>query len=255
MIDIHCHILPGIDDGPQTLEEALEMAKYAIDSGITTIIATPHHLNGRYENVRNDIFIAIDQLNEALRAAQIPLTVLPGQETRIHGEMVENIEKLEILTLNNLNQYVFVELPSNHVPRYTNQLLYDMQLLGITPIIVHPERNAEIIETPDLLYNLVQNGALSQVTAASVIGLFGKKIRKFTRELIEHQLTHFIASDAHNLTSRSFRLGEAYEMVEKEQGTSMRYFFQENTELLVEGKFVMREQPERIKRKKFFGIF
>ncbi len=255
MIDIHCHILPGIDDGPQTLEEALEMAKFATDGGITTIIATPHHLNGRYENVRNDIFIAVDQLNEALRAAQIPLTVLPGQEIRIHGEMVENIEKGEILTLNNSNQYVFVELPSNHVPRYTNQLLYDMQLIGITPIIVHPERNVEIIETPDLLYNLVQNGALTQVTAASVTGRFGKKIRKFTNELIEHRLAHFIASDAHNLTSRSFHLREAYEMVEKEQGTNMRYFFQENTELLVEGKFVMREQPERIKRKKFFGIF
>lgn len=255
MIDIHCHILAGIDDGPDTVEESLEMAKLAVREGITTIIATPHHLNGSYENTRQMIFTEVDKLNEVLNAAKIPLTVLPGQETRIHGEMVENYEKGEILTLTNSNQYVFVELPSSHVPRYTNQLLYDIQLLGLTPIIVHPERNSEIMESPDLLYKLVKSGTLTQVTASSVTGRFGKKIKKFTNDLIEHNLTHFIASDAHNTTSRSFHLREAYETIEKQYGSSFRYLYQENTELLIKNKYVVVEPPEKIKRKKLFGIF
>ncbi len=255
MIDIHCHILAGIDDGPKTVEQSLEMARLAVEEGITTIIATPHHLNGSYENPRQTIFAEVDKLNQVLNNANIPLTVLPGQETRIHGEMVENFEKGEILTLTNSNQYVFVELPSSHVPRYTNQLLYDIQMLGLTPIIVHPERNSEIIETPDLLYKLVKSGTLTQVTASSVTGRFGKKIKKFTNDLIEHNLTHFIASDAHNTTSRSFHLREAYETIEKQNGASFRYLYQENTELLVGGKHVIGEPPEKIKRKKFLGLF
>lgn len=255
MIDIHCHILPSVDDGPDNFTESIQMAKQAVAEGISTIIATPHHLNGSYENVRSDIFEAVDELNVALQAEQIPLTILPGQETRIHGEMVENIESGEILSLINSNQYVFVELPSSHVPRYTSQLLYDIQLVGLTPIIVHPERNSEMIETPDLLYKLVKNGALTQVTASSITGHFGKKVKKFTNELIKHKLTHFVASDAHNTTSRTFRLQEAMETVEKQFGTSHRYFFQENAELLVRGSHVYTEQPERIVKKKFLGIF
>ncbi|RXJ02262.1 tyrosine protein phosphatase [Anaerobacillus alkaliphilus] len=255
MIDIHCHILAGVDDGPKTIEQSLAMAKLAVEEGITTIIATPHHFNGSYENSREKIFTEVDMLNEVLLDAKIPLTILPGQETRIHGEMVKNLEKAEILTLNNTNKYLFVELPSDHVPRYTNKLLYDIQLQGLTPIIVHPERNSEIIETPDLLYKLVESGALTQVTASSVTGRFGKKIKKFTNDLIEHNLTHFIASDAHNTTSRSFHLREAYELIDKQYGVSYRYLFQENTELLVKGSFVSVNQPEKIKRKKFLGIF
>lgn len=255
MIDIHSHILPGVDDGPKTMEQSLEMAKLALEDGITTIIATPHHLNGSYENTKDSIFIEVDKLNEALNKAQIPLKVLPGQETRIYGEMVENIKDGEILTLNNSNQYVFVELPSNHVPRYTNQLLYDIQLLGLTPIIVHPERNAELIETPDLLYKLVKNGSLTQVTAASLTGHFGKKIKKFSNELIHFNLTHFVASDAHNTTSRSFKLREAMEQVEKEFDQSTRFLLQENAEILVQGGHVYLERPGRVVRKKFFGIF
>lgn len=255
MIDIHCHILAGIDDGPKTIEDSLKMAKQAVEEGITTIIATPHHLNGHYENGRIKIFSEVDQLNDVLKAANIPLTILPGQETRIHGEMVDNIMNGEILTLNNSNQYVFVELPSNHVPRYTEQLLYDIQLTGIKPIIVHPERNSEFIERPELLYKLVERGTLTQVTAASVVGLFGKKIRKFSHDLISSNLTHFLASDAHNVTSRSFHLRQGYEMVEKEFGRNTRFMLQENAELLASGKHVIVGPPEPVVRKKFLGIF
>jgi protein-tyrosine phosphatase len=184
----------------------------------------------------------------------LDLTVLPGQETRIFGEMVEGLESNEILPLNQ-GKYVFVELPSGQVPRYTGQLLFDIQLKGFIPVIVHPERNQEIIENPEVLYQLVKKGALTQVTASSVSGHFGKTIKKFSLQLIEANLTHFVASDAHNTSSRGFKMVEAYDVIEKNFGIEAVYMFRENAELVVQGKSVYKEVPERVKRKKILGLF
>ncbi|RBW68893.1 tyrosine-protein phosphatase [Bacillus taeanensis] len=255
MIDIHCHILPGVDDGAQHEAASVDMAKAAAAQGITHIIATPHHKNREWDNDKSSILQAVSHLNKLLQEQQIPLTVLPGQETRIYGEMVADYAAGKLLTLNDTGKYIFVEFPSNHVPRYTNQLLFDLQLKGLTPIIVHPERNTEIIEHPDVLYKFVKDGALTQVTASSVTGDLGKKIQKFSNQLIEHRLTHFVASDAHNTSTRPFRLRGSYDLIEKQFGVDVRYMFQENTELLVEGKNVFVDVPERIKRKKFLGLF
>jgi protein-tyrosine phosphatase len=254
MIDIHSHILPGIDDGAQSIEDSIEMAKLAVDEGISKIIATPHHQNGKYINKKQDIIDRVIKLNRVLQNKDIPLEVVPGQETRIYGELLEDIEKGEILTLNNTN-YLFIELPSGHVPRYTEKLLFDVQLQGLTPVIVHPERNAEIMENPDKLLNLVKKGSLTQVTAGSITGHFGKKIKKFSLELIEANITHFVASDAHNTSSRNFRMRESISEIEKEFGSQAVYYFQENAELIIQGQTVYKQEPSRIKRKKFLGIF
>lgn len=254
MIDIHCHILPGIDDGAVNMEESLEMAKLAVKEGIRTIIATPHHKNGVYDNSKTSIVDKVNELNEALQKESIPVKILPGQETRIYGEMVEDYQNDEILPLNGGN-YLFVELPSSHVPRYTEQLLFDLQMKGLSPIIVHPERNREIIERPEKLYQLVKKGALTQVTASSVAGYFGKNIKKFSLQLIDANLTHFVSSDAHNLTRRSFKMVEALDVIEKKFGMEMVYQLTENSDLLVGGLSVNRDMPERIKRKRFLGIF
>lgn len=255
MIDIHCHILPTVDDGPKSIEESLEMAKSAVQEGIKTIIATPHHRNEKYENNKLSIYKAVEEFNNILEHQKIDLKILPGQETRIYGEIIEGLEQNEVLPLNDQGNYVFVELPSGHVPRYTTQLLFDMQMKGYIPIIVHPERNQEIIENPEVLYQLVKKGALTQVTASSVTGHFGKTIKKFTNQLIEANLTHFIASDAHNTTSRGFKMVEAYNTIQKNFGTDMVYLFRENAELLLKGLSVHKEVPERVKRKKLLGIF
>ncbi|QGQ48279.1 tyrosine-protein phosphatase [Metabacillus sediminilitoris] len=254
MIDIHSHILPGVDDGAQSIEDSIEMAKQAVNEGITKIIATPHHQNGKYVNKKQDIIDRVLELNSLFSNKKIPLEVLPGQETRIFGELLENLEKGEILTLNNLN-YIFVELPSGHVPRYTEKLLFDVQLQGLTPVIVHPERNAEIMENPNKLLNLVKKGALTQVTAGSITGHFGKKIKKFSLDLIDANLTHFLASDAHNVSNRSFKIRESISEIEKEFGSQAVYYFQENAELLIKGQAVYNQEPSQIKRRKFLGFF
>jgi len=188
-----------------------------------------------------------------LEENHLPLTVLPGQETRINGDMVERLKKNELVPLNN-SKYVFVEFPSNHVPHYTSQLFFDMQVAGYKPVIVHPERNSMIIQDPDKLYRLVKNGALTQVTAASIVGMFGKKIQKFSLDLLEHNLTHFIASDAHNTNTRGFHMDKAYNQIKQIFGSGMVLDFMENTERLVNGQSVVGDQPVRIKQKKLFGL-
>ncbi|XJZ27098.1 tyrosine-protein phosphatase [Bacillota bacterium Lsc_1132] len=254
MIDIHCHILPGIDDGAQNLADSLKMARKAVEEGIDTIVATPHYIQNRYINPKQTILAKVEELNEALTAENINLKILPGQEPRIDGELLKSMDRGEIITLTG-SPYIFIEFPSSHVPRYTEQLFYDLQTNGLIPVIVHPERNQEIIQHPDRLYQLVEKGALTQLTASSVCGDLGKKIKTFSTQLIEHNLTHFVASDAHNITTRSFKLREAYQVISATFGIDIEMMLKENAELLVAGQNVYKEIPEPIKKKRFFNIF
>jgi protein-tyrosine phosphatase len=254
MIDVHCHILPGVDDGAQSVEDSLEMARVAVGEGITAIVATPHHKNGRYENPRSMILNACEQLNNKLQEEGISLRILPGQEPALSGELIEDLENNTLVPLND-TQYLFVELPSSHVPRYTERMLFDLQLKGMIPVIVHPERNREIAENPELLYQLVNKGALAQVTAGSLTGRFGKKIKGLSHDLVYANLVHLVASDAHNVTSRAFNMRAAYEEIQSKYDADMQYLFLENAELLVEGQNVYKEMPQRVKKKKFLGIF
>ncbi|KUP04308.1 tyrosine protein phosphatase [Bacillus coahuilensis m2-6] len=254
MIDIHSHILPGIDDGAKTIEDSLDMARVAAREGIRSIIATPHHQNGQWNNERDRILLKVEEVNQAIVKEGIDVKILPGQEVRLYGELLGDLAQGTLQTLNS-SSYLFIEFPSSSVPRYAKQMLFDLQLQGITPVIVHPERNAELIERPSKLYDFVNNGALTQVTAASVAGAFGKKIQKFSFDLVKANLTHFVASDAHNTTTRGFKMSEAFDLIEKKFGPDAVYFFKENAELLVDGQNVMKNIPEKIEKKKFLGLF
>ena len=255
MIDLHCHILPNVDDGSASSEMSIEMAKRAVSEGITAIVATPHHQNGRYLNEKEAILQSVEQLNSLLVREGVPLTILPGQENRIYGEILDDYHQNKILTLNNTGKYLFVEFPSSQVPRYAERLLFDIQSQGIIPIIVHPERNSRLLEDPDLLYNFINKGALAQVTASSLVGHFGKKIKKFSHQLIDANLVHFVSSDAHNLQHRSFHMQAAIDVIESEHGRDYYYMFLENAQCVVDGTHCYKGSPEKIMRKKFLGIF
>jgi protein-tyrosine phosphatase len=256
MIDIHCHILPGVDDGARTLDDSIEMARVAVEHGIHTIVATPHHRNNNFENYREDILTKVEELNRSLEELSIPLIILPGQEIRIYGDLVTGILNQEILPINADTPYLLIELPSSNVPNYTERLLYDLQLRGFIPIIAHPERNTEIISNPEKLYNLVNNGALSQITAASIMGKFGKKIEKFSKEILQANLTHFIASDAHNIKNRGFQMKHAYDYIDNRYGRHLIDMFEENAEKVIKGGSVFGDIPQKITRKKkFLGVF
>jgi protein-tyrosine phosphatase len=254
LIDLHSHILPGLDDGPQSLVESLNMANTAVSVGITYLFATPHHRNGQYSNVKCKILEHALEFNRFLARENIPLIVYPGQELRIHREIFNSIEMDEILTLDNKGKYLLIELPTGEVPPYTMDIIYELKLKEITPIIVHPERNMGFLEDHHLLFEVVREGALTQLTSGSVIGHFGKKVKSFSERIIEHNLAHFIASDAHNSGPRGFSLQEAFQTISKTFGTNRTFYFRENAELLLKQQHLYIDAPIPI-RKKTFGIF
>lgn len=230
------------------------MARTAVEAGITHLFATPHHLNEKYVNIKSKIIDRAVRLNDGFQLENIPLTIHLGQEVRIHRDIFTSIEKEEILTLDDNGTFLLLELPSGRVPTYTQEVIYELLLKGITPIIVHPERNKELIENPKLLFELVQEGALTQLTSGSIIGNFGKSIQSFSKKIIEHNLTHFIATDAHNIGSRGFTLQQAYETITKTYGIQRTFYFKENAEQLLKDQSIAAEKPLPFK-KRILGIF
>lgn len=254
MIDLHCHILPGVDDGPRDHDGFLNMAKTAVQDGITHLFATPHHLNGRYENTKSEILECVPKMNKILEIENIPLTLHPGQEVRIHRELFNSLKTDEILTLDNKGKFILLEFPLGEVPTFSRETVYELLLKDITPIIVHPERNLGLLEENNQLFDLVKEGALVQLTCGSILGKFGKRVKNFSQKIIEHNLAHFIATDAHNVSTRGFTLQQAYETISKTFGISQTFYFKENAEIMLSGKHLYIEEPVRIK-KKILGIF
>ncbi|ABO51500.1 PHP C-terminal domain protein [Desulforamulus reducens MI-1] len=215
MIDLHCHILPNIDDGAKDQAISLEMAAKAVQEGITTIIATPHCIPEVYFTERQAILSAVAELQKLLDGAGLPLKILPGMEVHLTLDAAQRLAQGSALTLNDTGKYVLLEFPMNHVPAYSGQVIFEIMLKGIKPILAHPERNREIIESPQVLYQLQEKGCLVQVTAGSLTGRFGSKIQQLTQDFVRLGWVDFIASDAHDPIKRPFLLREARLVVEE----------------------------------------
>jgi len=218
LIDIHCHILPGIDDGAKTLEDTLAMAEIAAKDGISCIVATPHVIAGLYDNSREDIMSAVDEVNAAFAWKNIPLTLVPGAEYRIEPGLARQMKEGKLLTINDTGRYLLVELPGAFIPDYTAEVLYELQLQGVTPVIAHPEKNAAFAEDPSLLADLAARGICSQVTSGSICGLFGTKIKKAALHLLHRGVVQLVASDAHSTRGRRPEMAAAFELLKKQFG-------------------------------------
>lgn len=249
MIDIHNHILPGVDDGPTTIQESVQMAKEAYAQGITKIVASPHHQNGIYINEREEILLQVTVLNELIEAHDIPVTVIPGQEVRIYNEMIKDLVGNKIQTIND-SKYLLLEFPFDHVPNNTYDTISQLLQKNIIPIITHPERYKKIRENPHILYELISLGATAQLTASSLLGVFGNDVKKFSLELLEHDLVHFVASDAHNTTVRWFDLVEAYDTVEDLYGTELVDQLKENSMFVFEDEPIRKHEPKKLTRRR-----
>jgi protein-tyrosine phosphatase len=212
MIDIHTHVLPALDDGPETIEESIELCKIAANDGIKTIVATPHSKDGVYEAKSDKILETVDVLNLKLKENQIDIEILPGSETHIHAGLVESIKNGEVLTINNSGKFILFELPFVFIPPGTDKLVFNLKVNGIVPIIAHAERISAFQKTPELVGQLVKIGALVQVNAPGLTGQAGPRERKFVEWLLKNRLVHFIASDVHSLTGRPPILSKAVEM-------------------------------------------
>ena len=254
MIDLHCHILPAVDDGAEDLEASLAMARYALSQGITHILCTPHHNNGRYENDKQSIIEAVFSLQAELDARNIPITLLEGQEVRVTGEIMADLAADKLLFTDIENTYLLLEFPTMDVPAYSEALFFDLRAHGIVPVIVHPERNAKFREDPDLLLPYLEMGCLAQLTAPSIVGIFGKSIQKTAKIMVERNLVQMVASDAHGTNKRTFYLKEAYAAIEKLEGEEKVAQMQQVAKDLVNGDFVNYPSVKLTKKKKF-GLF
>ena len=250
MIDLHCHILPGVDDGPQSLEESLAMAHGAIRQGITHILCTPHHNNGRYKNPAPTVISAVQKLQQELDQRNLNLTLFEGQEVRLTGDLLEEISRQNILFTDLTNHYLLIEFPTIEVPAYAEKLFPRLIEQGHIPVIVHPERNAVFAKEPNRLIPYLEMGALTQVTAPSVVGFFGKKIQRTAKLMLENRLVYMLASDAHSVHQRGFYLREAYQEIEGCFGAGYVEDMQQMAKDLLNGDSV--ERPAFREVKKFF---
>ncbi|MCC3375545.1 tyrosine-protein phosphatase [Cohnella sp. REN36] len=235
MVDLHSHILPGMDDGPASLEMSLEMARMAVREGIEVVYATPHHLLPPYDNERSTVVKAVARLSEALRAAKIPLQVRAGQEIRMTPEWLREAYEGKLLPLSGTT-YTLIELPSAGIPEHLPHAIHEMGVLGWRPIIAHPERNREIAKHPERLLPFVEAGALCQLTSHSLTGRFGKETQTAALTLCKRGYIHLVASDAHDCERRPFELRVAYEMLEAKFGSVFVQRLQRNAKLIAAGK-------------------
>ncbi len=216
-IDIHCHLLPGLDDGASDLDKALAMAEIALADGIEAIVATPHQLGNHALNSGGTIREAAVRFQGELDRRGLPLRVLPGADVRIEPGLVEKIRSGEVLTLGDHRRHVLLELP-HEVYLPLERLLDEFARAGLVGILSHPERNRGILGKPKVLRPLVERGLLLQVTAGSLTGGFGSQIEKFTETLVAQGLVHFISTDAHGAKSRPPIIGRAFDRVVKLAG-------------------------------------
>ncbi|HEX7154450.1 MAG TPA: CpsB/CapC family capsule biosynthesis tyrosine phosphatase [Thermoanaerobaculia bacterium] len=219
MIDIHHHCLPGVDDGPRDLAEAVELCRAAAEEGIETIVCTPHVLRGRWQNTsRQELERRMTELQATL--GDTPRLLL-GSEYFFAHDINEVLESGSGIIPLAGSRYVLIELDANAVPPLIEQPLYRMQLAGWTPILAHPERNKVLQVKPELLASLVAAGVRTQVTAESFTGRFGTTAEKSARQMLAAGLVHFLASDAHNLKRRPPNVREALAIVAELAGADV----------------------------------
>ncbi|NLR32865.1 tyrosine-protein phosphatase [Levilactobacillus tujiorum] len=255
LIDLHCHILPGVDDGSKDLGMSLTMVRVAVKQGISHILVTPHHMDGRYLNHKQDVIARTTTLQSAIDDAEIPLTVFPGQEVHLTGDLLKAVAADDILFMDEGNRYLLLELPHSGIPEYTENVIFELKLRNITPVIAHPERNHDIQRNPARLYDLVKMGCLTQLTSSSYLGVFGGDVERLTEKIIRSNLGFVLASDAHNFAGRRFLMAAAFDKLARQFGENMARQFNENAKAMINGENVAMPELREIsaaKRRKFW---
>jgi protein-tyrosine phosphatase len=217
MIDLHSHILPGVDDGSPDLQTSLAMARMAVDDGIKVMACTPHFMPGLYNNEAADIKARVAAFGLALAEQNIPLQVVAGADVHVRHDIIEALRLQKILTLN-ATRYVLLEPPQVVLPVKFETYIAEIVAAGFVPIITHPERLSWIEQQAAILPRLAMAGAWMQITAGSLTGRFGKRAQYWALRLLQSGLVHIIATDTHNLGSRPPRLSNAVALAQREVG-------------------------------------
>ena len=251
MIDIHSHILPGLDDGAKSMADSLAMLKIAAESGTTDIVATPH-ANSKY-SFSPDL---IDRKISELQAASPTPRIHRGCDFHLTVENIEDALAHPAKYTINGKGYLLVEFSDSLIPKTTDDIFDRLQGAGLIPVITHPERNAILKSRTDLLRLWVGNGCLVQITAQSLLGRFGRTARSFAVQLFQQNLVHFVASDAHDTKHRPPALKAAYDYVAKTWGKERaQTVFVTAPRAAILGEPFYADQPEKVRVKKKWYSF
>ncbi len=233
MVDIHCHILPGLDDGSDSLETSLKMAEMAIADGVTHVIATPH-ANSHYEFIPELVKARRDEIQARVADR---LAVATGCDFHLSFENLTTLRADPKRFTLNETDYLLVEFADFAIPASLDETLHQLQLLGLHPIITHPERNPLIRSQWDRLWGWLRQGCYVQVTAQSITGGFGRRAQHAAELLLDANAVHFVASDAHNVTTRPLRLKPAFDALTESKGEDLaRALLEENPRAVLEGR-------------------
>ena len=241
MVDIHSHLLPDYDDGPPTLDDTRQMLELAEASGTRAIVATPHILDeGDYQR-KDEILDKFALVQEAARQDGRKLKIYLGGEIFLFpGVKLDQV----FSTLNNNGKYALVEFGMRQIPEFVPQLLFDWIMEGYFPILAHPERYLPVIKNLGYAYKFAQMGVALQLNAGSLLGVFGDSVKRTAGELIRHNLAHMIASDGHNVSSRSVSLLQVREYVSREFGPqTAQILLEENPRRALLGEPLIKEEP------------
>lgn len=254
MIDLHTHILPGVDDGSQTLEDSLEMAEIALEGGVDTIIATPHsNQMGRFENFYDEKLEArFEQLKSVLKQERIPVTLYTGMEIYASEDMGEKIKQGFLISINH-SRYYLVEFNFGEVPERMELYLEDIFQAGGVPLIAHPERYYCVQDNPSLVYQWLQRGCYAQINKGSLFGRFGRHADIAAHILLQNDWVTCVASDAHSPFVRTTFMGDVRDYLEEQFGDDVMYrLTTENPRRIIENKDIPVHGNPPVRRRRYW---
>ncbi|MEQ9619656.1 MAG: CpsB/CapC family capsule biosynthesis tyrosine phosphatase [Deltaproteobacteria bacterium] len=218
MIDIHCHLLPNIDDGPKSWDESLEMVRIASGDGITGAVTTPHWIQGtNWQPSADTVRILVEEMNARIGELGMDFRVYPGMEIGIIADLARVVSSGEVLPLAE-GDFVLIEIPFYSLPLGIEEVIFGLESMGKKTVLAHPERNREFQATPKRIIELVNLGPMVQVTAGSLCGNFGDSARRCAIEFANLGAVHFVSSDAHSVKHRSPVVSRGLAVLEKEIG-------------------------------------
>jgi len=265
MIDIHSHILPALDDGSKSIDETIKIVRQLREAGFTKLIATPHVMEGRDLLRPEEIISATAHVQKCLAEAEISVEILPGAENYIFPDMAKWARDQKLMTLGNTGKYILLEFPMLEIPHYTDQVFFELQVAGLTPVLAHPERNRGIVDNPERLLDWAKKGILFQLDLRSLGGKYGPEPKELADRMLRSDLIHLIGSDAHRVTRSPLSYLEDLENVRDIVGEDR---FKEvtfsNPQAILDGKalknenerdYFLREPVKKKKKSGFWSLF
>lgn len=255
MIDIHSHLLPGLDDGAASWDETLAMARLAHQDGVKVMVATPHMMwDGVYANRAPQVLELVEETQKRLARAGVDLKVVAGGEIYLSPETPKGLKSGELLTYGNSRRAVLIEFPGREVPPFAEQAIFDCQLQGLSVILAHPERNPAVMSDLQRVVSWIERGVYLQVNARSLLGESGSWSRESAEELLQRRLVHFVASDAHSIDRRPPGLSQAERRLETLVGKEIaQELVSGNPRRLLEGEAIRVWDPVTPPRRGFFS--